>query len=149
MQKFSRHILTLYYLGTQCNKPTATSTEIFNAQDDAANWYESQLPKSFAEDKNKILTANGFTPESWTDVLLQSGTFYFVPTEVMENTNKQIRELYNKYLIMNGSYYSWSTFSGALTTAYKNGRILRTNEKRNRYYLAIDIITKIKTSLNN
>lgn len=128
MKKFSRQRLTLYYLTTQKMQPFASMREIFNAQNEAAEWYCDMLPESFKEEKAKILKEYGFDEDLWVRVLKNSSSMMFVPTEATDNINKAMRALMHKWVLMNGVIYQTNAMAAALHNDVDHKYILK--EKR-------------------
>lgn len=95
---FTKHALTLYYLYEKRGIESATLREIFDYQEEAKAWFDSKIP---FEKLTAIKAKHGFTPESWADVLINSGSFYFIPTPEMNTLNREIKDFLKKYTFIN------------------------------------------------
>ncbi len=59
---------------------------------------------SFNKLYNEILKKHGYTKLEWLDIMFQSNSFYFLPTEKIENCNRDVRRLCKKFGVVNPIY---------------------------------------------
>ncbi len=138
---FSRVELCLYFLITQ-GIQAASGKQIHEAGPAASEYFDKLLPPSFFKAKAAILKKNGFTKKSWDEVLNQSRSFYFLPSEATDRVNNEIRELCKNYLMTNGVNYLLNYTHAVLGHKVKVGKVLKNKELR-LYSLPENSITTI------
>jgi hypothetical protein len=148
---FSRAKLTLYYLGTQKNILIATSTEIFNYQDEAAAYLYNLIPAPVREN----IEAKKQEAEDLWQSFFSTGAYVSnqETTDKYQETQKEINALYKPYIVMRETYYTWSCFSGALTNEAQTGTIIRVPRKKGQatyaYFLPTATIELIHNKLTS
>lgn len=147
--KISKITLTLYFLIKKTGTANHSSRDIFNAGHDAAEYFNSLLPPEVTKKLTEIKEKHGFTEDSWESVMQQSGSFFFLPSEDANKCNKAIRKYLSSFIITNGAYYSYSVFSGNLTSLFQRGGVRRTEDFPKKYYLSQYTINRIEEALKN
>lgn len=147
MKHFSRIHLTLYYLGCVQGVTQASGQTIHCSILPAIDWYKSKAT-DFDDRELEILQKHGFTKESWEEVIYNSFTFYFAPTEQMNNCNREIRALFHEYIMINGDHRSANYTYQILTHMAYRGTLHRIKRKGIYYYtLPKKIIDQIMDAL--
>jgi len=151
-KNLSKLALTLFYLHiTHRWAYTGFNVQAIHVSMPAAmDYYQQKAGSKFNKERTEILTKHGFTHESWTKVLTGSGSFYFTPTAQEDACNQDIRNLFNSYILMNGTNglpnYTASMLKNAVRN--KNPHITRQKVNGNWYYkLSDDLYTYIKNNL--
>lgn len=116
--------MTCLYLYQKEGKTIFTGQELFQAQEDAAEYWNSKLPQDFWDQRDQILNKNGFTEPEWKEVLQYSGSMMFIADERMEKTNKEIKKLCSKYDVMNGTWYQSNAFYAELSNIVRRNKVI-------------------------
>lgn len=114
----------LNYARTTRQKEWFSGRELFEMQKEAVIHFNKEARAE--EITNEILASHGWTREQWNKVLLQSGSFYFIPTPETEEINKKIRSRLQGKLYR--ECWQLNYFYGCLFEATKTGAIQRRKE---------------------
>lgn len=116
---------TAMYLHHVKYQHTFTARDIMNAAHDAQSWYLDHLSPSVLAERDAIIERHGFTDTTWQEVLRDSHSFYFVPTDEMTACNREMRALMSRQFIINSIMYAEGHFTSHISNARKRGVLIR------------------------
>lgn len=116
------YMIALYALNHK-GLQTFTAHQLWELGEEAHEHYAKNIPKEILERKASIIAGNGFTEDEWKEVLSQSGSFYFLPDERTQKTNREIKALFQnpKFPFMNSHPYTGNYCSALIKQAIRRG----------------------------
>lgn len=121
------------YLYHEKRMITFTGRDLYDNRENAKAYFESQIPASVFTEESLIIERHGFTRESWRNVLADSATFYFCPTDEMIACNREIKQLFAPYRHINAIPYQRNYLYAKLSNAVRRNvihHVLTVNRRR-------------------